>query len=197
MSELRITAHPTSDPQVCIFSLDQPISDQTLNCADRSKAQGAPFLEALFAIEGVVQVMVSVTSITVAKTGSESWQILGKKVGGVIRQEFAQGQPLIPAAYLEKLRGPVIKAGDLRGHVQQVLDSEVNPSVASHGGHIKLEDIRGAKLYVTMSGGCKGCSSAAVTLKQGVEKIIFSKFPQITEVVDVTDHATGTQPYFS
>ncbi|MBC7692328.1 MAG: NifU family protein [Methylotenera sp.] len=201
LGELKITAHPTSDPQVCIFSLTEPVSEETFNCSDKSKAEGAPLLEALFALPGVSQVMISVTSITVAKTGTDSWQILGKQVGQAIRQAFsearAQGASLIPASYREKLKGPVLQAGDLRGQVQQVLDAEVNPSVASHGGHIKLEDIRGTRLYVTMSGGCKGCSSAAVTLKQGVERIIFSKFPQLTEIVDVTDHSTGTQPYYS
>ena len=201
LGELKITAHPTSDSQVCIFSLTEQVSEETFNCRDKSNAQGAPLLEALFGLPGVSQVMVSVSSITVAKTGTDSWQILGKQVGHAIRQAFsearAQGAALIPASYREKLKGPIPKSDDLRGQVQQVLDAEVNPSVASHGGHIKLEDIRGSRLYVTMSGGCKGCSSAAVTLKQGVERIIFTKFPQITEIVDVTDHATGTQPYFS
>jgi NFU1 iron-sulfur cluster scaffold homolog, mitochondrial len=196
---LKITAYPTTESQICIFTLDQKLMDGSLNCTRPDLAQGAPLLEALFSLEGISQVMVSGLSLTVAKSSDEPWVNLGKKIGAIIREQHARGGLLITQAFIqnfeERVMGPRIEATDLKGQIQRVLDTEVNPSVASHGGHIKLEDLQGSRLLVTMSGGCKGCSSAQVTLKQGVERIVFSKFPQITEVVDVTDHASGTRPY--
>jgi Fe/S biogenesis protein NfuA len=81
--------------------------------------------------------------------------------------------------------------------VQQILDDEINPSIAAHGGHIELLDIQDARAFVKMSGGCQGCSSASATLKQGVEVRIKELVPEISELVDTTDHAGGTNPYYS
>jgi len=80
--------------------------------------------------------------------------------------------------------------------VQELLDSKINPSVAGHGGHISLIDIEGARAYIRMEGGCQGCGMANVTLKEGVEVEIQKIVPTIREVLDVTDHAGGTNPYF-
>jgi len=80
--------------------------------------------------------------------------------------------------------------------IQDLLDSNINPSVAGHGGHISLIDIDGARAYIRMEGGCQGCGMADVTLKQGVQVEIQKVVPTIREVLDVTDHAGGTNPYY-
>ncbi len=80
--------------------------------------------------------------------------------------------------------------------VRKVLDEEVNPAVASHGGHIALIDIKDDTVYIRLEGGCQGCGMADVTLKQGVERSIKQAVPSIVAVLDVTDHAGGTNPYF-
>ena len=77
-----------------------------------------------------------------------------------------------------------------------VLDQQVNPAVASHGGHISLVDVRGDTAYIRLEGGCQGCGMADVTLKQGVESAIREVAPAILTVLDATDHAGGTNPYF-
>ncbi len=81
--------------------------------------------------------------------------------------------------------------------VQEVLDSRINPAVASHGGHIALIDIKDDRAYIRLEGGCQGCGMADVTLKQGVEVEIKDAVPSIIEVLDVTDHANGSNPYYS
>jgi len=81
--------------------------------------------------------------------------------------------------------------------VQQVLDERINPSVASHGGHIALIDVKADTAYIRLEGGCQGCGMADVTLKQGIEVEIKSAVPAILQVLDVTDHAGGTNPYYS
>ena len=80
--------------------------------------------------------------------------------------------------------------------IQAVLREEVNPAVAAHGGHITLLDVQGDTVYIRLEGGCQGCGMASVTLKQGVETAIRKVAPTITTVLDVTDHAGGTNPYF-
>jgi len=80
--------------------------------------------------------------------------------------------------------------------ILRILDEQVNPSVASHGGHISLVDVKDDIAYIRLEGGCQGCGMADVTLKQGVETAIMREVPTITSVLDVTDHAGGSNPYF-
>ena len=80
--------------------------------------------------------------------------------------------------------------------IQDVLDRRINPSVAAHGGFVDLLEVRGGAAYVQLGGGCQGCAQVDVTLRQGIEVAIKAAVPQITEVIDITDHAAGTNPYF-
>ena len=81
--------------------------------------------------------------------------------------------------------------------VQDVLDRQVNPGVASHGGHVALAAVEGDAAYVRLGGGCQGCGAADVTLRQGIEEAILSAVPEIKRVLDATDHAAGTNPYYA
>lgn len=87
--------------------------------------------------------------------------------------------------------------GALADAVRQVLLEKINPSIASHGGNVSLEGLEDNKAYLRFGGGCQGCSMIDVTLKQGVEVAIKEAVPAIIEVIDVTDHADGTNPYYS
>lgn len=88
-------------------------------------------------------------------------------------------------------------AGALAERVQQVLEEQVNPGVASHGGHIALVDVDQNDIYLELGGGCQGCGMARVTLKQGVERMLRESIPELGQVHDVTDHASGANPYYS
>ena len=80
--------------------------------------------------------------------------------------------------------------------IQQILTERINPSIASHGGRITLVDVQDDTVYVRLEGGCQGCGMADVTLKQGVAQEIQRSVPAITQVLDVTDHAGGENPYY-
>ena len=86
--------------------------------------------------------------------------------------------------------------GPLAERVQTVIEREVNPAVAQHGGQIGLVEVRDNIVYIEMSGGCQGCGMAKVTLKQGVERMLTEAVPEIEGVEDVTDHAAGSNPYY-
>jgi Fe/S biogenesis protein NfuA len=87
-------------------------------------------------------------------------------------------------------------SGDLMTRVQSVLDEKINPSVAGHGGHVSLIDLTEKTVFLQLEGGCQGCGSADVTLKQGIEVMIKEVCPEIEEIYDVTDHANGKNPYY-
>ena len=80
--------------------------------------------------------------------------------------------------------------------VAELLDSQINPAVAAHGGHIALVDVDEDTVYIRLEGGCQGCGMADVTLKQGVEVEIKRAVPAIAHVLDVTDHGGGENPYY-
>ncbi|MFQ5533189.1 MAG: NifU family protein, partial [Candidatus Methylomirabilales bacterium] len=80
--------------------------------------------------------------------------------------------------------------------VQEVLDSQINPGVAAHGGHVSLLDVKDDIAYVALGGGCQGCGMVDVTLKHGIETMIKEAVPEIRQIIDTTDHAAGQNPYF-
>jgi Fe-S cluster biogenesis protein NfuA len=87
--------------------------------------------------------------------------------------------------------------GTVRHKIQKLLDEEVNPQVASHGGRIDMVDYVNRTVYLRMSGGCQGCSASAATLRDGVEKAVLQAFPRVKGVVDMTDHDAGSNPYYA
>lgn len=81
--------------------------------------------------------------------------------------------------------------------VQRVIDDQINPAIASHGGHVVLVDVRDGAAHIEMHGGCQGCGMAQVTLREGIEVAIREAVPGIREIVDATNHAGGANPYFA
>ena len=85
---------------------------------------------------------------------------------------------------------------DLSQSVADVIAEHVNPAVASHGGHVDLLGVDDGKAYIAFGGGCQGCGMVDVTLKQGVEVMITDNVPEISEIIDTTDHEAGTNPFY-
>jgi Fe/S biogenesis protein NfuA len=102
--------------------------------------------------------------------------------------------PPRPQAFAE--RPEVDLSSDLAQRVLAVLDAQVNPSIAMHGGHADLVAVDEGIVYVRLSGGCQGCGLASVTLSQGIEVALRDSVPEIVSVVDVTDHASGANPFY-
>jgi Fe/S biogenesis protein NfuA len=87
-------------------------------------------------------------------------------------------------------------SGDVEERVAQVIDRRINPAIAQHGGRAMLDRVEQGVAYVRLGGGCQGCGMATVTLDQGIESAILESVPEIRQVVDVTDHAAGENPYY-
>jgi Fe/S biogenesis protein NfuA len=113
--------------------------------------------------------------------------------GGMVMQN--PNRPLPPVARIAE-RPQADLSGEIPQRVVQVLEEQINPAIASHGGYAELVAVEDSIAYLRLSGGCQGCGMAAVTLSQGIEVAILDMVPEITEVIDVTDHASGANPYY-
>ncbi len=87
--------------------------------------------------------------------------------------------------------------GELPEKIQAVLDQAINPALGAHGGFATLVGVDGSKAIVTMGGGCQGCAASAMTLRDGISSMLMEALPEITEVVDATDHTAGENPFYS
>lgn len=102
------------------------------------------------------------------------------------------------------IKAPGIKGSEpsaeaaLEDRVGWLLETEINPALASHGGRVALVEITDLKeVILQFGGGCQGCGMADVTLKQGIEQTLTRNIPEITAVKDVTDHQSGSNPYYA
>jgi Fe/S biogenesis protein NfuA len=106
-------------------------------------------------------------------------------------------RPARPSGPSPAISGPPIDlSGDVAQRVMQVLEQQINPSIAAHGGRADLVAVEGDIAFLRLSGGCAGCGMAAVTLSQGIEVALRDSVEEITRVIDVTDHASGANPYY-
>lgn len=86
----------------------------------------------------------------------------------------------------------------MRRQIKKCIDNEINPMIADHGGRIELIDYLDRNIYIEMTGGCQGCAASTQTLKQGVERVLRETFgTDINEIIDVTDHSAGSNPYYA
>ena len=193
--ELRITAEPI-DNQRCKFVVSKLVLPGAVRrFSSAAEAQGSPLAEAIFAIPGlaVSELIVSGNLVTVVKQSSAPWQAVGKAVGAAIRTTLTGEVPAVVAAP----KPPSAVSDDaLYEQVARVFDQQVNPMVARHGGHVELIDVQDAVVMLRMGGGCQGCGMADVTLRQGIEGMLAQLVPAVRGIVDITDHTSGSNPYF-
>ncbi len=193
-AQIKITGEPTMNPDVCKFVVDHSgFLEGSFNFRNKEMAKDSPLLEAMFDIKGIKNVLVSGNSLTISKSNSDSWQDLGKKIGTSIREAISSGKQLIT----DDLQSKLPTEEKIREEIEKIFADEINPYISSHGGMAELTRVEGTKVYVRLSGGCQGCASANVTLKSGIEKAIRAKLPEVTEVLDDTDHASGENPYYT
>jgi Fe-S cluster biogenesis protein NfuA len=170
------------------FILDAPVAPG--NGTRMRLGDDAPLSRALGALPGIARVEADGATIWVKKTDEAGWSTLKPAIAEAIRR------------VLEESDAPLGRADSdpdaaLLDAVTDLLDRQVNPSVAAHGGHIAVERVAGDTVYLRMSGGCQGCAASAATLREGVERMLRNALPQIGEIVDVTDHAAGENPFYA
>ena len=193
MEDIRITAEP-KDNSTCRFVVDRPIyPDGSAFFGNKDRASGSGLAEKLFAIEGVASVLIQDNLVTVTAASGGNWMPIAKQVGTTIRSVLGSGEKAVSDAVLSSIPD----ADVIKKRVQSILDQEINPAVAAHGGWVELIDVKRNEVFIRMGGGCQGCGMADVTLKQGVERSIREAIPEVGAIMDTTDHASGRNPYYS
>ena len=190
--EIKITGEPSRSGDRCAFMVDRPVfAGESGHFASLEGAGHSPLAAELLRITGVESVLIADNTVTVSAAYPVDWPALG--IGNVIRKHLRSGVPIVSDEYLRDLPSE----GDLKWAIRDLLDREINPAVAQHGGFVELIDVRKNNVYLRLGGGCQGCGAADVTLKQGIEKAIRSLAPAVGEILDTTDHAAGRNPYYA
>lgn len=195
-AEILIKAQPSQAGDQCKFMLNRDLlPGHSWYFPNFESAAGSPLAEALFSVDGVETALVQESTLTVTRQDKSQvdWQALAKGVGAAVRQLLQSGSALIDA----KIVRAMPPESEIREKVQYVIDTEVNPGVAGHGGTISLLGVRGNTVTIRMGGGCQGCSAADVTLKIGIHNSFRKAIPAIGAILDETDHKAGLNPYYS
>ncbi len=185
-----------NDPDTCQFIVSRSLHPGgPFFFRNKERAAGSPLGELLFALPGVANVLIAENVLTLCKEPTASWSGLKAAIGTAIRTQLLTGIPAILEMHFQTGTQGRSDA-ELNTVVQELLDKQVNKSIANHGGKISIVEVRQRKLFITMSGGCQGCASSQVTLRQGFEVMLKRVAPEIEEIVDTTNHAAGTQPFY-
>jgi len=190
-SEIKIKGEPSRSGDRCAFIVDRPLYPGESAHFSGATAPSSPLAADLLSLPGIESVLIAEDTVTVGAAHPVDWPTLG--IGNVIRKHLRTGAPIVSADYLRDLPSE----GDLRWAIRDLLDREINPAVAQHGGYVELIDVRRNNVYLRLGGGCQGCGAADVTLKQGIEKAIRELAPLVGEILDTTDHAAGRNPFYA
>jgi Fe-S cluster biogenesis protein NfuA len=164
-------------------------------------AGDSPLAQAIFALGGIESVEIDSAFVTAMMKDDADWDALMERIPNTIQQHLEAGNPAVAAAAgAKKYRfgfQQVTRTPEEQFRlVQQLFETEINPAVAQHGGHFTLLEVKENRVFVELGGGCQGCGMADVTLRQGVEQRLKEVLPEMIALVDVTDHASGENPYY-
>jgi Fe-S cluster biogenesis protein NfuA len=194
--EILIKAQPSATGDQCIFMVNRTLMEgHSWFFANFENAAESPLAEALFSLDDVETALVLGSTLTVTRKDKTivDWRPLAKDVGAAVRGVLEQGGALIAEKIIQELP----TEASIREGIQKVIDVEVNPGVAGHGGNVTLLDVKGNTVTIQMGGGCQGCSAADLTLKQGIHTSFRNAVPKVGAILDETDHSAGVNPYFS
>lgn len=190
-----IKAEPSSTGDQCVFMVNRTLMEgHSWYFQNFESAAESPLAEAMFSLDEVESVLVLESTLTVTRKDKTivDWRPLAKEVGAVVRRTLEEGSALIAEKIIQELPSEE----SIREDIQKVIDIEVNPGVAGHGGNISLLGVKGNTVTIQMGGGCQGCSAADLTLKQGIHTSFRNAVPKVGAILDETDHSAGVNPYF-
>ncbi|MBN1569244.1 MAG: NifU family protein [Acidobacteria bacterium] len=191
--DISIVGEPTVNPAACNFTVDRPIYEGgSAYFGNREAAEHSPLAKRIFEIPEVENVLIAGNQVTVTKSGFDPWPAIGKKIGAKIREHIQSSEPAVSPEFSSTMPAET----EIRAKVQNLLESEINPALGGHGGWVELVDVKKNAVFLRLGGGCQGCASAKMTLKLGIEKVIRERIPEVGEVLDVTDHADGRNPFY-
>ena len=181
------------NPRICRFTCDRTLYVGTKTVSNADGAEGLPLAEKLISLSGVEKIQLIGHLLVVTQTAGREWTDLGNEVESILTSYLISGQALTPDEVQEKM---MLIGRNTREKVQYLVDTQINPGVAEHGGSVQVVDVNDGSVYLRLHGGCQGCGAADFTLKQGIETIVKRAVPEIQRIIDLTNHSAGTSPYY-
>jgi NFU1 iron-sulfur cluster scaffold homolog, mitochondrial len=181
------------NPMLCRFTSSQTLYVGTKNVSNAQDATGIPLAEKLIDLLGIAKLQMIGHLLVVTKTASREWNDLGPEIESVLTSYLISGQALTPEDVQETM---MLMGRNTREKIQYLVDTQINPGVAEHGGSVQVVDVRDGGVYLRLHGGCQGCGAADFTLKQGIETIVKRAVPEIDHIIDLTNHGAGMNPYY-
>ena len=192
--KIRITTEvDRRNPRLCRFTSDRTLYIGTRTVNDKLEAQGLPLAEKLLKTTGVEKLQLIGHLLVVTRTLEREWNDLSPVIESILASYLISGQALTPEDVQDQM---MLIGRNTKEKVQYLLDTQINPGVAQHGGSVHVIDVKDGGVYVRLHGGCQGCSAADFTLKQGIEAIVKRVVPEIKQVIDLTNHRAGLNPYY-
>ncbi len=183
-----VVGESSIDPAVCKFTVNREVyPGHSAYFGNRDAANHSLLAQRIFEIAAVKSVLITGSETTVIKSGIDPWPVIGKEIAQRIRGRLLSNDPAVSRHYGSQIPSEP----EIRQKVQNLLDEEINPSLGMHGGWVELLHVRENAVYLRMGGGCKGCASAKITLKMGVERVIRGRMPEVGEILDDTDEPFG------
>lgn len=191
---IRIVATITG-PGSCLFMVDKSVlPGYSVLVPSREDAHLSPLAQALFEADGIESVIIHDMNVMVHRTpeATGEWDSVAADIGRRIRAHLKEGAPVVA----EDFAAQIPPEDEIRDRLQQVLDDEINPGIADHGGIIRLDRVEGNTAYIQMLGGCQGCAASQLTLREGVDQMFRNAVPQLGAILDLTDHTAGKNPFY-
>jgi NFU1 iron-sulfur cluster scaffold homolog, mitochondrial len=181
------------NPKLCRFTSARTLYVGTRTVSSKVEAEGLPLAEKLMNTPGVEKIQLIGHLLVVTRTAEREWNDLDPEIESVLTSYLISGQALTPDDVHDQM---MLIGRNTKEKVQYLLDTQINPGVAEHGGSVQVVDIKDGGVYLRLHGGCQGCGAADFTLKQGIETIVKRAVPEIQQVIDVTNHGAGMNPYY-
>src|SRR6266478_2759907 len=186
------------NPAICRFTVNRTLHIGTASFDNKAQTEQSLLAQKLFEIEGISRVqlighLLVVSRAAESKASEQDWQELIKRVEAILKAFLVSGFALSQEQVEDRM---MLMGRGTKQKVQYLLAHKINPGVAAHAGFVELVDVKDNNVYIRLGGGCQGCGAADFTLRQGIEAIIRKEVPEILQVLDVTDHAAGTNPYY-
>jgi Fe-S cluster biogenesis protein NfuA len=189
---VKVIAKPVDETH-CTLVFSQPVRQSGVRRYSAiDEAADSPVAQAVLGVQWVCEVIIAGDQLTVSKReGSPPWSALAAQLRYAVRTAFEQAEaPPAGAGSRPEDDGAMFDVAS------DIFRTQINPWVAQHGGKVELIDVQEATVVLRMTGGCHGCGMASVTLRQGIEASLRRAIPSLKGIKDITDHATGTSPYF-
>jgi NFU1 iron-sulfur cluster scaffold homolog, mitochondrial len=181
------------NPAICRFTVDRTLHIGTATFENKAQTQQSLLAQKLFEIEGITRVQLIGHLLVLSKAAEQDWPELIKRVEAILEAFLVSGFALSQEQVEDRM---MLMGRGTKEKVQYLLAHKINPGVAAHAGFVELIDVKDNNVYIRLGGGCQGCGAADFTLRQGIEAIIRKEVPEILQVLDVTDHAAGVNPYY-